>query len=89
MPEHRYDTAIPLVREGGQFIFRENLASPFKYRKQYVPIWFPDDKDYIAQLLVTDVHTPGGTLSRWVTGGNLKIHVADSMYSDDVTTGDW
>ncbi|WP_347490467.1 hypothetical protein ABDB91_04685 [Desulfoscipio sp. XC116] len=89
LPEYRYDTAIPLTREGGQYIFQENPASPFKYRKQYVPIWFPDDKDYIAQLLVTDVHTPGGTLSRWITGGNLKIHVVDSMYSDDVTTCDW
>jgi len=89
LPEYRYETAIPLIREGGQFIFRENPASPFKYRKQYIPVWFPDDKDYIVQLCVTDVHTPGGTLSRWITGGNLKIHVVDSMYSDDVTTGDW
>lgn len=89
LPEYRYEAAIPLIREGGQFIFRENPASPFKYRKQYIPVWFPDDKDYIVQLCVTDVHTPGGTLSRWITGGVLKIHVVDSMYSDDVTTGDW
>ena len=87
LPEYRYDTAISLIKEGGQFIFRENPASPFKYRKQYIPVWFPDDKDYIVQLLVTDVHTPGGTLSRWLTGGELQIRVVDSMYSDDVTTG--
>lgn len=87
LPEYRYETAIPLIKEGGQFVFRENPASPFKYRKQYVPVWFPDDKDYIVQLLVTDVHTPGGTLSKWLTGGELHIKVVDSMYSDDVTTG--
>ncbi|WP_313559033.1 hypothetical protein [Ruminiclostridium cellobioparum] len=88
LPEYRYETAIPLVKEGGQFIFRENPASPFQFRKQYIPVWFPDNKDYIAQLLVTDVHTPGGTLSKWITGGELKIYVVDSMYDDDVTTGD-
>lgn len=87
LPEYRYETAIPLVKEGGQFIFRENPASPFRYRKQYVPVWFPDNRDYIVQLLVTDVHTPGGTLSRWMTGGVLKFFVVDNMYSDDVTTG--
>lgn len=87
LPEYRYETAIPLVREGGQFIFRENPASPFQFRKQYIPVWFPDNKDYIVQLLVTDVHTPGGTLSKWITGGELKIYVVDSMYDDDVTTG--
>lgn len=87
LPEYRYETAIPLIKESGQFIFKENLASPFRYRKHYIPLWFPDNRDYIVQLLVTDVHTPGGTLSRWITGGELKIHVVDSMYSDDVTTG--
>ncbi len=87
LPEYRYETAIPLIKEGGQFVFRENPASPFQYRKQYVPVWFPDYRDYIVQLLVTDVHTPGGTLSKWITGGELKIYVVDSMYDDDVTTG--
>lgn len=87
LPEHRYETAIPLEKEGGQFVFRENPASPFLYRKQYIPIWFPDDKDYITQLLVTDAHTPGGTLSKWITGGALKIYVVDSMYDDDTTVG--
>jgi len=87
LPEHRYETAIPLVKEGGQFVFRENPASPFRYRKQYIPVWFPDFRDYIVQLLVTDVHTPAGTLSKWTTGGELKIYVVDSMYDDDVTTG--
>ncbi len=87
LPEYRYETAIPLIREGGQFVFRENPASPFRYKKQYIPVWFPDFRDYVAQLLVTDVHTPGGTLSKWITGGELKIYVVDSMYDDDVTTG--
>jgi len=87
LPEYHYETAIPLVKEGSQFTFKENPSSPFRYRKQYIPVWFPDNKDYIVQLLVTDVHTPGGTLSKWITGGQLKINVVDSMYSDDVTTG--
>ncbi|HCA30102.1 MAG TPA: hypothetical protein DEP23_11305 [Ruminococcaceae bacterium] len=87
LPEYRYETAIPLIKEGGQFIFTENPASPFRYKKQYIPVWFPDFRDYIVQLCVTDVHTPGGTLSRWITGGELKIYVVDSMYDDDVTTG--
>lgn len=88
MPQYRYETAIPLITDGtNHFTFRENLDSPFRYKKQYVPVWFPDNKDYIMQLLVTDVHTPGGTLSKWLTGGELKIFVVDSMYSDDVTTG--
>jgi len=89
LPEYRYETAIPLVRQGGQYVFRENPASPFRYRNQYVPLWFPDSRDYIIQLLVTDVHTPGGTLSRWITGagGQLAIPIMDSMYSDDVTGG--
>lgn len=87
LPEYRYITAIPLDKVDGQFVFRENPASPFLYRKQYVPIWFPDKKDYVMQLLVTDVHTPGGTLSKWITGGDLKIYVVDSMYDDDATTG--
>ena len=87
LPEYRYETAIPLVKESGQFVFQENPASPFRYRKQYIPVWFPDFRDYIVQLLVTDVHTPGGTLSKWITGGELKIYVVDSMYDDDVTTG--
>lgn len=89
LPEYRYDTPIPLVKEDGKFVFQENSASPYRYRKQYVPIWFPDEKDYIMQLLVTDVHTPGGTLSKWITGGQLTIPIQDSMYSDDVTGGDW
>ncbi|MDD4833388.1 MAG: hypothetical protein PHC44_01455 [Lutispora sp.] len=87
LPEYRYDTAVPLIKEGSQFVFKENPSSPFRYRKHYIPVWFPDNRDYIIQLLVTDVHTPGGTLSRWIIGGELKIHVVDSMYSDDVTTG--
>lgn len=87
LPEYSYITAIPLDKVGGQFVFRENSASPFHYRKQYIPVWFPDDTDYIVQLLVADVHTPGGSLSKWLTGGDLKIHVVDSMYDDDVTTG--
>ncbi|MEG6521367.1 hypothetical protein [Desulfotomaculum sp. 1211_IL3151] len=87
LPEYRYETAIPLIREGGQFVFRENPASPFRYKKQYIPVWFPDFRDYVVQLIVTDVHTPGGTLSKWITGGELKIYVVDSMYDDDVTTG--
>lgn len=88
LPEYRYDTAIPLIKSDGKFVFKENPTSPFKYRKQYVPLWFPDDKDYIVQLLVADAHTPGGSLSRWITGGQLAIHIMDSMYSDDVTGGD-
>ncbi|KJS86660.1 hypothetical protein [Desulfosporosinus sp. BICA1-9] len=88
LPQYRYETAIPLMADGtNHFTFRENPTSPFKYKKQYVPVWFPDNKDYIVQLLVTDVHSPGGTLSKWITGGELKIFVVDSMYSDDVTTG--
>ena len=87
LPEYRYETAIPLIKEGSQFTFKENSSSPFHYRKQYIPVWFPDNRDYIVQLLVTDVHTPGGTLSKWITGGGLKINVVNSMYSDDVTTG--
>ncbi|MCL6457812.1 MAG: hypothetical protein K6T85_07385, partial [Gorillibacterium sp.] len=87
LPEYRYETAIPLVKADGHFVFQENPASPFHYRKQYIPLWFPDNKDYIAQLLVADVHTPGGTLSKWITGGSLHLLVVDSMYSDDVTTG--
>ena len=88
LPQYRYQTALPLLMEStNHFTFRENPNSPFKYKKQYVPVWFPDNTDYIVQLLVTDVHTPGGTLSKWITGGNLKIKVVDSMYSDDVTTG--
>ena len=88
LPQYRYETAIPLMSEStNHFTFRENPASPFRYKKQYIPVWFPDNRDYIVQLLVTDVHTPGGTLSKWITGGELKIFVVDSMYSDDVTTG--
>lgn len=88
LPEYRYVTAIPLVKEDGKFVFKVNPTSPYQYRKQYVPVWFPDNKGYIVQLLVTDVHTPGGTLSRWITGGQLSIPILDSMYSDDVTGGD-
>jgi hypothetical protein len=88
LPQYRYETAIPLMSDStNHFTFWENPASPFRYKKQYVPVWFPDNRDYIVQLLVTDVHTPGGTLSKWITGGELKIFVVDSMYSDDVTTG--
>ena len=88
LPQYRYQTAIPLMMESpNYFAFRENPSSPYRYKKQYVPVWFPDNKDYIMQLLVTDVHTPGGTLSKWSTGENLKMKVVDSMYSDDVTTG--
>lgn len=87
LPEYGYTTAIPLEKVSNQFVLRESPASPFRYRKQYIPLWFPDNKDYIIQLLVTDVHTPGGTLSKWITGGDLKIHVVDNMYDDDVTTG--
>jgi len=88
LPQYRYETAIPLMSDStNHFTFRENPASPFRYKKQYIPVWFPDNRDYIVQLLVTDVHTPGGTLSKWITGGELKIFVVDSMYSDDVTTG--
>ena len=88
LPQYRYETAIPLMTDGtNHFTFRENPSSPFKYKKQYVPVWFPDNKDYIVQLLVTDVHTPGGTLSKWITGGELELFIVDNMYSDDVTTG--
>lgn len=87
LPQYRYETAIPLTKEGNCFTFKENPESLFRYKKQYIPVWFPDNRDYIVQLLVTDVHTPGGTLSKWITGGNLTMKVVDSMYSDDVTTG--
>lgn len=87
LPQYRYQTAIPLLREGSRFTFRENSDSPFGYKRQYVPVWFPDNKNYIVQLLVTDVHTPAGVLSKWITGGDLQMKVVDSMYSDDATTG--
>lgn len=88
LPEYRYETAIPLMSDStNHFTFKENPASPFRYKKQYIPVWFPDNKDCIVQLLVTDVHTPGGTLSKWITGGDLKINIVGSMYDDDVTTG--
>ncbi len=87
LPQYRYETAIPLLGEEGTFTFRENSASPFGYKKQYVPVWFPDNRDYIVQLYVTDVYTPAGILSKWITGGSLQMKVADSMYSDDATTG--
>ncbi|MEN3003352.1 hypothetical protein [Dehalobacterium formicoaceticum] len=88
LPQYRYETSVPLMSDStNHFTFRENPSSPFRYKKQYVPTWFPDNTDYIVQLLVTDVHTPGGTLSKWITGGELKIFVVDSMYDDDVTTG--
>lgn len=87
LPQYRYETAIQLISDStNHFTFRENPSSPFRYKKQYIPVWFPDNTDYIVQLLVNDVHTPGGTLSKWITGGELKIFVVDSMYSDDVTT---
>lgn len=88
LPQYLYETAVPLMSDSmNHFTFRDNPSSPFLYKKQYVPTWFPDNTDYIVQLLVTDVHTPGGTLSKWITGGELKIFVVDSMYDDDVTTG--
>lgn len=87
LPQYRYETAIPLMKDGHSFTFRENPDSPFGYRKEYIPVWFPDNREYIVQLLVTDAHSPGGTLSRWITGENLAMKVVDSMYSDDVTTG--
>lgn len=89
LPQYRYETAIPLISDSpNHFTFRENPNSPFRYKKEYIPVWFPDITDYIVQLLVTDVHTPGGTLSKWITGGDLKINVVDSMYSDDATTAE-
>ncbi len=87
LPQYRYETAIPLLREGSRFTFRENPDSPFGYKRQYVPVWFPDNKNYIVQLFVTDVHTPAGVLSKWITEGDLQMKVVDSMYSDDATTG--
>lgn len=48
----------------------------------------PDNTDYIVQLLVTNVHTLGGILTKRITGGNLKIKVVDSMYNDDVIQED-
>lgn len=87
LPQYRYETAIPLLREGSRFTFRENPASPFGYKRQYVPVWFPDNKNYNVQLFVTDVHTPAGVLSKWITGGELQMKVVDSMYSDDATGG--
>jgi len=89
LPQYLYETAIPLLSDSkNHFTFQENPSSPFRYKKQYVPVWFPDNTEYIVQLLVTDVHTPGGTLSKWITGGDLQIFVSDSMYSDDVTTAE-
>lgn len=88
LPQYSYKMPVSLVSDRtNHFTFRENLNSPFKYKKEYVPVWFPDNKDFVIQLLVTDVHTPGGTLSKWITGGELKIYIKDSMYSDDITTG--
>lgn len=88
LPEYQYRTAIPLEMDGeNRYTFRENPNSPYRYKKHYIPVWFPDNRDYIIQLLVTDVHTPGGTLSKWISRGDLKIRVVDSMYSDDITTG--
>ena len=87
LPQHRYETAISLLREGSRFTFRENPDSPFGHKRQYVPIWFPDNKNYIIQLLVTDAYTPAGVLSKWLTGGDLQMKVVDSMYSDDATGG--
>lgn len=88
LPEYQYRTAIPLEMDGeNRYTFRENPNSPYRYKKHYIPVWFPDSMDYVIQLLVTDVHTPGGTLSKWISGGDLKIRVVDSMYSDDITTG--
>jgi hypothetical protein len=87
LPQHRYETAIPLLRKGSRFTFRENPDSPFGHKRQYVPVWFPDNKSYVVQLLVTDVYTPAGVLSKWITGGDLQMKVVDSMYSDDATGG--
>lgn len=87
LPQYTYHKPLYLERKDVRtWHFAMNDNSPDGMRKQYVPVWWEDDKEYVIQAMCGEVYTPGGMLCVWVTGtGNpeLKLNIEGSMYDDD------
>ncbi len=83
--EYRYFTELEAVRENGfttEWAFYNNIKSVFGYRKHYIPVWFPDNVNYVLSILADDAYSPGGAL--YITE-QPDIYVDGNMYEDDVT----
>lgn len=82
--------SLARTSKSNTYFFIPNPQSPYRSNKQFVPVWWRDDFDYIIQSVCTDAHTPGGTLTAWLSGNsysNLKINIEGSMYDDDTVSG--
>lgn len=96
LPQYRYIDAISLIASSARtsksntYFFAPNSQSPYRSNKQFVPVWWQNQYDYIIQAVCTDAHTPGGMLTAWLSGNsysNLKINIEGSMYDDDTVSG--
>lgn len=61
-----------------------NASSPpdVQNRAWYVPVWFPDGREYRFFMTAYDAYTPAGALCATV---HKSIHIQGNMYEDDVT----
>lgn len=86
IPETQFTKAIDMeIRSKPErFImnwqFPENYRSVYRYRKHYIPIWFPDKLYYEMNVFATDLYCPGGMLS---SGTSPKVYIDGNMYEDD------
>lgn len=84
IPEARYLKAVKMVTadEGKTWTLPVNTASVVGAKRWYVPVWFPDDKDYIVLVTALGAYTPGGEMTK---SGTASIRIKGNMYEDDYT----
>lgn len=83
-PEFNYETYLRLLQRvstgrSAAFTFQPNEYSTYNRNVHFLPLWFPDDTDYIVYTQVWDTWTPAGMLS---VNLNDYVSVQGSLYDD-------
>lgn len=83
-PEFQYMTYLRLLQRvssgrNATFTFRPNEYSTYSRTVHFIPLWFPDNKNYVIYTQVWDTWTPGGMLS---VNLNDYVSIQGSLYDD-------
>lgn len=83
-PEFNYETYLRVLLRvssgrSAEFTFQPNEYSTYNRNVHFLPLWFPDDTNYIVYTQVWDTWTPVGMLS---INLNDYVSVQGSLYDD-------
>jgi len=83
-PEFQYSTYFRLLERiiGGlnaKFQFKNNPCSTYSRRVHFLPVWFPDGKQYTVYTQVLDTWTPAGMLS---VNASDYVSIQGSLFDD-------